>query len=428
MEQFQTFFYNNGYVLELLCCNLLFSYSQQKRNRYLLRILASAVLMLLSAQLLNQIPYESVYFNFLKYIIWFFIALGMNLFSCEISFPTALFIGVGAFIGQHISFKIGEVVLFFIPESSSQLTANLAYLSTIFGMWLIVFFVFARRFKRLDMSSAMQDQLLVLYIAVAVYITILQYIVAGYIPKLTATLYLIYASYDIICCLFAITLQSGMITANSLIKENKIMEQVLYMQNEKYKMSKETIELINIKFHDLKNQLAMLDDLEGQEKENLRKTLNIYDMSIKSGNEALDIVLAEKSLICETKHIRLECIANGKSLSFMSTSDIYSLFGNAIDNGLESVLKLVDRDKRYINISVKEAHSLLIIHIENPYHGELWFQNGLPVTTKADKAFHGYGMKSIQKVVEKYNGYFSINAKNHLFVLNVVLPLPQSEA
>jgi len=42
------------------------------------------------------------------------------------------------------------------------------------------------------------------------------------------------------------------------------------------------------------------------------------------------------------------------------------------------------------------------------------------MTTKEDHGFHGFGMKSIQMVVEKYHGYFSIRSENQLFVLNVV--------
>jgi len=214
-------------------------------------------------------------------------------------------------------------------------------------------------------------------------------------------------------------LQFGIIETSSLKEESKLMEHVLFMQHEKYRLSKETIDLINIKFHDLKKQMLprAMDEQEAQE---LYQTLNIYDMAVKSGNEALDIVLAEKSLLCEQEHIRLECIADGEQLSFMSASDVYSLIGNAIDNAIESVMKVTAHEERFINISIKDSRNLLIIRIENPFCGELEFEDGLPVTTKEDKSFHGFGMKSIQKVVEKYNGFFSIDPKNHLFVLNIV--------
>ena len=110
----------------------------------------------------------------------------------------------------------------------------------------------------------------------------------------------------------------------------------------------------------------------------LYKTLEIYDMALKSGNEALDIVLAEKGLVCEREHIRLECIADGANLAFMAPSDVYSLVGNAIDNAVESVQKICDANRRFINVSIRKSRELLVINIENPYEGELRFKDGLP--------------------------------------------------
>lgn len=419
MEQFFLFFRTNGVIFELIICNILFSFTQKRKNLYLLRMLLPSSCMILSAVLLNLLQIDSVFYNLFKYIVWYLIGLWGTLFIYDVSFRVSAFIGVGAFISQHVSFKVGEIILYFLRNTITSAQSNIIYVFTLAVMYTLSYFVFARRFKRLNVHHAKQNQLLLLYFAVAVYITVLQFYFADYVDTISVELYLIYASFDIICCMFAMMLQFGIIETSSLREESKLMEHVLFMQNEKYRLSKETIDLINIKFHDLKKQMIprAMDEQEALE---LYQTLSIYDMAVKSGNEALDIVLAEKSLLCEQQHIRLECIADGERLSFMSASDVYSLIGNAIDNAIESVLKVEEHEGRFINISIKNSRDLLIIRIENPFCGDLEFQNGLPVTTKEDKNFHGFGMKSIQKVVEKYNGYFSINPKNHLFVLNIV--------
>ena len=49
---------------------------------------------------------------------------------------------------------------------------------------------------------------------------------------------------------------------------------------------------------------------------------------------------------------------------------------------------------------------MLTIHAENHFEDSLQFKDGLPVTTKADKDSHGYGMMSVRHIVEKYNGSF----------------------
>lgn len=423
MEQLLSFFRTNGVIFELMICNLLFCISQKRRPLYPLRVLLSALLMTLSAVLLNLAQSDSVFYNLFKYILWYLLSLLGNSFVYDISFRVSAFIGVGAFISQHMSFKVGEIVLFFLPDSVPPAWQNLAYVLTLAVMYTFSYLVFARRFRQVNVRHARQNQLFLLYFAVAAYITVLQFYFTDYVDVIPTQLYLIYASFDIICCMISMMLQYGIIETSSLKEESKLMEHVLFMQHEKYRLSKETIDLINIKFHDLKKQMLprVMDAEEAQE---LYQTLNIYDMAVKSGNEALDIVLAEKSLLCEQQHIRLECIADGESLSFMSASDVYSLIGNAIDNAIESVLKATEPENRFIDISIKRSRELLIIHIENPFEGDLQFRDGLPLTTKADKDFHGFGLKSIQKVVEKYDGFFSIIPQDHLFVLNIVFPTP----
>ena len=134
-------------------------------------------------------------------------------------------------------------------------------------------------------------------------------------------------------------------------------------------------------------------------------------------------MLAEKTLLCENKNIQFNCIADGYSLGFMRPSDIYSLFGNAIDNAIEAVERNADESRRCIGMSVKESKGMISAHFENYYAGELDFDDGLPLTTKSDKRYHGFGMKSIKMLAEKYGGYVSVKAEDGVFNLNILLPI-----
>lgn len=60
----------------------------------------------------------------------------------------------------------------------------------------------------------------------------------------------------------------------------------------------------------------------------------------------------------------------------------------------------------------------LLIFVENPYEGEVRVEDGLP---QSDKVGHGFGVKSITAIVEKYNGLYSFDAANGLFTLRIVL-------
>lgn len=418
-----SFFQQNGFVLELLTCMVIFTSMQAKRRCYLLRLLACAAVMLGSAILLNHVSLTGLVYNFLKYLVWFFMAVLSGLFTCRMPFSMALFSGISAYITQHMSFKVGEWVVYFLLVGWDRQTASLAYLLVDVLMYTFCYFVYARRIRTSDNPFLFLNQFGILCVGVAVFTTILQYIFNQYAYQMPPMVCTAYCLLDVVCCLFGLAIQFGLFRESRLAEEKRLLEHIMHLQEEKFRQSKENIELINIKCHDLKRQLSGMRGLEKEELQQLYRTLNIYDMSVKTGNDVLDTILAEKSLICEQEHIHLECMANGRCLHFISTADVYAIFGNAIDNAIESVRKVQNVNQRYISLSIREAHGMAVFHVENLYEGTLQFADGLPMTTKPNKSFHGFGMKSIQMSVEKYGGHLSIVAQDHLFSLNVTIPL-----
>ena len=149
----------------------------------------------------------------------------------------------------------------------------------------------------------------------------------------------------------------------------------------------------------------------------------IYDSIVKTGNEVLDTVLTEKSLLCEKEHITMTCVADGSKLGFMDAVDLYTIFGNALDNAIESALTIPDPERRVIAVTVYTRSSLLLIQLENYYEGSLTFADGLPVTTKEHNGYHGYGMKSIRFTAEKYGGVVTVNTADNLFILRISIPM-----
>ncbi len=62
-----------------------------------------------------------------------------------------------------------------------------------------------------------------------------------------------------------------------------------------------------------------------------------------------------------------------------------------------------------------------MISEENPYE-KVENNNGKFFTTKKDKANHGYGIRNMEMVVEKYEGVLENKAENGIFKLTIVLP------
>lgn len=211
-------------------------------------------------------------------------------------------------------------------------------------------------------------------------------------------------------------------------RELDAVQNILQNQYVQYRQSRESIDLINRKYHDLKHQIAVLraepdaqkraDFLDGMERE-----IRDYEAQNKTGNSVLDTVLTGKSLYCAKHGIELTCVADGALLTFMSVMDICSVFGNLLDNAIECELRIPDKKKRLIHLAVFSKKDFLIIRCENYCPEPVNFRSGDPVTTKEDGNYHGYGVKSMRYTAQKYGGTMTIEAKDNWFSVNILIPL-----
>ncbi len=135
------------------------------------------------------------------------------------------------------------------------------------------------------------------------------------------------------------------------------------------------------------------------------------------------MVLTEQTLRYNRNSVNLQYFADGALLSFLSATDIISLFSNALDNAFEAVSAL-DPDMREVHLTIKDTLGMLYIEVQNPYSTEIIMQNGIPVTSKADKQYHGFGLRSIRQTTEKYGGTMTILTDNGWFRLKLLIPVP----
>ena len=157
-------------------------------------------------------------------------------------------------------------------------------------------------------------------------------------------------------------------------------------QYEQYNLSKENIEIINRKYHDLKHQIAVVraernSDKREQYLQEMENDIKMYEAQNKTGNKVLDTILTGKHLYCVQHEINFTCVADGMLLDFMNLMDICTIFGNALDNAIECVEKIGDKskrpgtdDKRFTSNYNEKRQTISWIWFEehSQYSGKIW--------------------------------------------------------
>lgn len=232
-------------------------------------------------------------------------------------------------------------------------------------------------------------------------------------------------------CVLTFALEYELLVNRHLQIEREAETRVHAERERQYELSRANIEAINIKCHDIKHQIRALagggTGADERALADLAHEVDFYDSAVHTGNEALDTILTEKRLTCANEGITLSCVADGAALGFMRDADIYSLFGNALDNAIEATRKLGDPSLRSISLVVRQAAGVASIHVENRYANEpLVGQDGSIASSKGDGANHGFGLRSMRLTVESYNGTLAtlIDHQGRTFHVNAMIPLP----
>lgn len=232
-------------------------------------------------------------------------------------------------------------------------------------------------------------------------------------------------------CFFLLYSELRLLYVSGLERDVAISERLLRERSRQYEMSQANIEAINLKCHDIRHQIRHFSDdgqvLSRDALAEIAREVNIYDAKVRTGNAALDTILTEKGLACRGQCITLSCIADGGALSVLSDPEIYSLFGNMLDNAMEAVGQVSNAGKRCISLVVQARGGMVSIHEENYFAGSLELVDGLPKTTKTNAADHGFGMCSMRALAEQHDGTLTVRTDGELFLLDVLLPREKAQ-
>ena len=112
--------------------------------------------------------------------------------------------------------------------------------------------------------------------------------------------------------------QSELFKKTAMEKEMNALNLLYERQRQQYQVARQNVQMINKRCHELKVQIANLRKLSPEAVpperiEEAERAARLYNANRNTGNEVLDVVLTEKSLLCESRGIQLNAVANGSA-------------------------------------------------------------------------------------------------------------------
>lgn len=361
--------------------------------------------------------------------------LVMTLLCYRVTLQVALFCTVVSYAAENISSGT-NVLVNLVLERQGIFMGRSWGLASIAVCYLLVYLVFYLLFVRRLKSEGLEVRSDKVEYALIAAVILFDIVLDNAVRQLTSSGAL--GEYDVLfrvgvimCGVCILALEYELLYSRHVLAMTATLEQLMEDDRERYHLSREVIEAVNSRMHDIRHQIRRVELGEGGVQvvdrsvlESIAREVSVYDSMVKTGNDALDTVISEKALQGVGEGITLSCVADGSALRFMEDTDIYAFFGNALENALEAVRKVDDRARRNISLLVRRQAGMASVHIENYFQGTARFERGLPVTSKPDAARHGFGTKSMRMIVERYGGTLVFGTDGDLFFLDALIPMP----
>lgn len=420
------------FVGELLLATSVYVFKLRRRNHFWLWLVLCLSCFIGFAYSWSLIPYinsvTSIIFSILFFFIAFFGLIGSLMACFKVNIQAAMFLGTAGYAMQHFTYKLIQIVIGSIENGIPSFVDNNYGIYGIYASFVIIslpifYNMFGKKIHKNETLIIEDSRLLIISIILIICTAILNLIYESFVKVSNLTLFIVGCLFDMVCCFLTLFIEFEMLKSKEISEAYIQMKTIWESEKKQLEISKENMDYMKILAHDLKHELNESTLLISKDKvDELNRRIAAFGNSIKTGNDILDLVIAERTLIVQKENINLSIIADGSVLSNMKQSDCYSLFINIMDNAIDAVKEL-PKDQREISLAVRESMGMILIHEVNPFKGTLNFKDGLPQTTKGDSMYHGFGTKSIKGIVDSYSGDCEISIKdNNIYVLNILLP------
>lgn len=414
------FLFERMFCIDLLLTGLVLMLSLPKRSHAPLRILlafaGSMAANICWTKVLSPFDSDSLPVMSLNYFGVYLIVLCALMFIVELSIWPLVYMGIFVWFAQQSANAMDFAFSF---QSGMTIWSWLRHEALLCTVAAAVYLLATRKFQSTVLQRLELERVAPMWLAMCLMCCGLNSY-ASLNGGNSRAFYLAELCYNLLGILYLRSLYM----VSGLERESENIRFMMEQSRRQYEISRENIEQINIKSHDLRHQIRAFHQ-QGQINEkiltDIESTIDRYDSTVHTGNKALDILLTEKSLICQSKGIGFTCMAEGRGISYIEEADLYAMFGNALENAIEAVEKLQNPEKKQISFTMRKVGGFYIAQLQNYTSDRLELRDGLPLTTKEDKRNHGIGVRSMKLLAEKYGGQLSFQQEEDVVELSLML-------
>lgn len=406
------------FTVQILLAEFMFFIKQKKRDHFWPRVVVSTILYLLLAYF-----HPATHNVFIRVILIYAWSVALCCFCLQCEWKKTLFLCLVAYAIQNLSYNLGDLITRLLELESASFWFYFVAASTFIAVYVSSYFIVIRRFSK-SRHFHLKSRTCYLIALITIFVVFTKNLFSKYAILDDKE---IIALFTAISCILVIVLQFMSVKSSNIQEENKMIEKLLAQEKDRQEKMKETMDIINMKCHDLRyfiDEHGKTDNLSDSFIKEVRESINIYDKAPETGNPSLNVVLSEKLLLCSANKIDISYILDSTVVDMMDSSDVYSLFENALDNAIEASKAEIE-EKRMISINMQKQGGNGQITIYNYCSKDVNIgSDGIPKSSK-NTTFHGFGTKSIRYIVEKYDGSVIFDHKDNLFTISILLPLSE---
>ena len=364
-------------------------------------------------------------FSLLTLYVAFFVLLGMMIYACvEIDKKSALYCAVWSLLASQTAYECWHLVEVFFewrgtPLDLRSLPVMLAQLAAGAFFYFVICTTLSRKMSYKGVYNIGPRQLTSAFFIGILFMFQAALLSGGQVVALDRSLVMtmFVGQFYFLTLLY---FQTEVFKLSAMQKEMDTLNLLYERQREQYQVARQNVQIINKRCHELKLQIAALRQMSSAPADpelkahidEAEKAARLYDASRNTGNEVLDVVLTEKSLLCESRRIQLNAVTDGSCLSFFEASDLYALFANMLDHAIESAVKVPEPERRCIDLLVCTRQSFVVVNVISPDR---------PAESADTRAAH-YAVKVTNRIVQKYKGTLTTESQNGFFAVKIIFP------